>query len=201
MKFNYYKLVIPAIVILVIAGIASFILAYNFYPQKHVNINIGGRCYEFLDAAFTRYQDLVSQKEIEILKLQLAAIDSPEAMIPITFSGTEQDIKDFTQKYSIKITSDKIISQNNAEDVHIIGALIKKKDFQNAVNSLTLQDVNPLSKSTAGSIGIQPNPQITSQEGMQISATTNSFMKKGIQDIIDSKDGVKPAECRSKIQY
>ena len=72
---EYHKIAIPAIAILAAGGIISFLLAYNFYPEKHVNVNIGGKCYELLDSAYAKYQDLAANNEIEILKLQLDAIE------------------------------------------------------------------------------------------------------------------------------
>jgi hypothetical protein len=45
------------------------------------------------------------------------------------------------------------------------------------------------------------------QEGKQISLYSKDFMRNGIQQIIDASngnsdyDGVKQAECRTKIQY
>jgi hypothetical protein len=50
---NYYKLAIPAVIVIVLAigEMPVFLLAYNFYPEKHVNVNTGGKCYEFLDKA------------------------------------------------------------------------------------------------------------------------------------------------------
>jgi len=65
-----------------------------------------------------------------------------------------------------------------------------------------------LTKSISGSIGLQPNSYITKQEGKRISLYSKDFMRNGIQQIIDASnanssdyDGVKPAECRTKIQY
>jgi hypothetical protein len=55
---------------------------------------------------------------------------------------------------------------------------------------------------------LQPNSYITEQEGEQISLYSKDFMRNGIQQIIDASnanssdyDGVKQAECRTKIQY
>ena len=46
---DYRKLSLPAIVIFVIGGVISFLLAFNFYPEKNVNINVDGKCYELLE--------------------------------------------------------------------------------------------------------------------------------------------------------
>jgi hypothetical protein len=50
-------------------------------------------------------------------------------------------------------------------------------------------------------LGIQSNPHITSEESLQISKNIDQFIKNGIKNIIDNNDGVKKAECRSKIVY
>ncbi len=49
---DYYKFAIPGIVVVIIGGMISGLMAYNFYPEKHVNVNIDdGKCYELLDSA------------------------------------------------------------------------------------------------------------------------------------------------------
>jgi hypothetical protein len=201
---DYYKFAIPAIVVVIIGGMISGIMAYNFYPEKHVNVNIGGKCYELLDSANVKYQSLAAKNEIEILRLQLDAIETEQATLPVTFSGTQAGISDFTDKYNIiNIISDTPISDNSNVDKRIVKATITRSEFQRIVNDLTLEDVYPSSKTVAGSIGLQPNTFITPEEGKQISLSSNEFMREGIHEIIASEDndGVKPAECRTKIQY
>jgi hypothetical protein len=201
---DYYKFAIPAIVVVIIGGMVSGLMAYNFYPEKHVNVNIGdGKCYELLDSANVKYQSLAAENEIEILRLQLDAIVTEQATLPVTFSGTQAGISDFIDKYNIiNIISDTPISDNSNVDKQIVKATISKSEFQRIVNDLTLKDVKPLSKTVAGSIGLQPNTYITPVEGKQISLNSNEFMREGIHEIVESKyDGVKPAECRTKIQY
>jgi hypothetical protein len=143
--------------------------------------------------------------------LQLNAINSEKeeeqavvVQLPVTFSGTQAGISDFTDKYNIiNIISDTPISDNSNVDKRIVKATISKSEFQRIVNDLTLKDVKPLSKTVAGSIGLQPNTYITpAEEGKQISLNSNEFMREGIHEIVESKyDGIKPAECRTKIQY
>ncbi len=200
---DYYKFAIPAIVVVIFGGMASGLMAYNFYPEKHVNVNIGGKCYELLDSANVKYQNLAAANEIEILKLQLDAIDTEQATLPITFSGTQAGISDFTDKYNINIISDDSISDNTNVDKRIVKATISKTELQRIVNDLTLKDVYLSSKTVAGSIGLQPNTFITPEEGKQISLSSNEFMREGIHEIIGSEDndGIKPAECRTNIQY
>jgi hypothetical protein len=142
--------------------------------------------------------------------LQLNAINSEKeeeqvvVLLPVTFSRTQAGISDFTDKYNIiNIISDTPISDNSNVNKRIVKATISKSEFQRIVNNLTLKDVKPLSKTVAGSIGLQPNTYITpAEEGKQISLNSNEFMREGIHEIVESKyDGIKPAECRTKIQY
>jgi hypothetical protein len=198
---DYHKLAIPAIAILAAGGIISFLLAYNFYPEKHVNVNIGGKCYELLDSAYRKYQDLAANNEIEILKLQLDAIESEEATLPVTFSGRQSDILNFKNKYDIKIISDNAISDDISVDKRIVKATVTKNELIKIVNDLSIKDVTPLSKTAAGSIGLQPTLYITSEEGKIISLKSTQFLRKGIQEIINREEGVKPAECRSALEY
>jgi hypothetical protein len=204
LMIDYYKFAIPAIVVIITGGMVSGLMAYSFYPEKHVNVNIDdGKCYELLDSANVEYQNLAAENEIQILKLQLDAIDIEQATLPVTFSGTQAGISDFTNKYNINVISDESISDNSNVDKRIVKATISKSEFQRIVNDLTLEDVYPSSKTVAGSIGLQPNTFITPEEGKQISLNSNEFMREGIHEIIGSEDndGVKSAECRTKIQY
>jgi hypothetical protein len=144
MMIDYYKFAIPAIVVVIIGGMISGLLAYNFYPEKHVNVNMGnGKCYELLDSANVKYQNLAAKNEIEILKLQLNAINSEEeeqavVLLPVTFSGTQAGISDFIDKYNIiNIISDTPISDNSNVDKRIVKATISKSEFQRIVNDLT----------------------------------------------------------------
>jgi hypothetical protein len=204
---DYYKFAIPVIVVVIIGGMMGGLMAYNFYPEKHVNVNIDdGKCYELLDSANVKYQNLAAMNKIEILKLQLDAINSEKeqaVILPVIFSGTQAGISDFTDKYNmINIISDTPISDNSNVDKRIVKATITRSEFQRIVNDLTLKDVKPLSETVAGSIGLQPNTYITPAEGKQISLSSNDFMREGIHEIVESNyDGVKSAECRTKIQY
>jgi hypothetical protein len=198
---NYHKLAIPAIAIFAAGGIISFLLAYNFYPEKHANVNIGGKCYELLDSAYTKYQDLAANNKIEILKLQLDAIETEQTILPVTFSGRQSDIMEFKNKYDINIISDKAISEDISVDKRIVRATITKDELKKVVNDLAVKDVNPLSRTVAGSIGLQPTSYITPEEGKKISLNSTQFLRKGIQEIINTQDGVKPAECRNSVRY
>ena len=205
---NLRGLAIPAIIVLLVGGTISFFMAFSFYPEKHVNIKINGECYEFLDEAYAKYKKLQAEKELLIFRLQANAIELPNTVIPVIFSGAGEEVNDFTNRYDIKkISSQRIGANNNYIDKYIIKATMTKQDFENIINDLTIKDLDPLTKSIAGSIGLQPNPHITEEEGKRISLYAKDFMSNGIQQIIDASnvdsdyDGVRQAECRTKIQY
>jgi hypothetical protein len=205
---NFRALAIPAIIVLLVGGTISFFMAFSFYPEKHVNVKINGECYEFLDEAYVKYKNLQAEKELLIFRLQANAVGSPSTIIPVIFSGTEEEVDDFASKYNInKITSQRIGANNNYIDKYIVKATITKQDFERIVNDLTIKDLDPLTKSISGSIGLQSNTYITEQEGKRISLYAKDFMHNGIHQIIDASnansdyDGVKQAECRTKIQY
>jgi len=57
-----------------------------------------------------------------------------------------------------------------------------------------------VSKTVAGSIGVEPNNYITSAEGkVGISVKSKEFMSNGIRDIIANSDGAKSAYCRTGV--
>ncbi|HZA62936.1 MAG TPA: hypothetical protein VE573_08710 [Nitrososphaeraceae archaeon] len=206
---DFRALAIPAIIVLLVGGTISFFMAFSFYPEKHVNVKINGECYEFLDNAYAKYKKLQAEKELLIYRLQANAIGSPNTIIPVIFSGTGEEVDDFVKRYNIDIiTSQKIGANNNYIDKYVVKATMTKQDFERIINDLTIKDLDPLTKSISGSIGLQPNSYITEQEGEQISLYSKDFMRNGIQQIIDASnanssdyDGVKQAECRTKIQY
>ena len=206
---DFRALAIPTIIVLLVGGTISFFMAFSFYPEKHVNVKINGECYEFLDNAYAKYKKLQAEKELLIYRLQANAIGSPNTIIPVIFSGTGEEVDDFVKRYNIDIiTSQKIGANNNYIDKYVVKATMTKQDFERIINDLTIKDLDPLTKSISGSIGLQPNSYITEQEGEQISLYSKDFMRNGIQQIIDASnanssdyDGVKQAECRTKIQY
>jgi hypothetical protein len=206
---DFHRLAIPIIVLLVVGGTVSFFLAYGFYPEKHVNVQINGECYEFLDDAHLKYKKLQAERELLVLKLQANAIESSNAIIPVIFSGTGAEIDDLISEYNIKmITSQRIEANNNHIDKYIVKATISKQDLERIINDLTVKDFDPLKKTIFGSIGLQSNSYITEEQGKRISLYSNDFMRNGIQKIMDDGsgtdidyDGVKQAECRTRIQY
>ena len=196
---DYGRLAIPAILILAVGGVISFLLAYNFYPQKHENVTMDGRCYELLDAAHNQYVNLAASGDIETLRLQLSKVEPKDSMIPIIFSGKNSDIEEFKHKYSLMVTSQHKVKYFPNIDASVVTANISKSELQNIVDNLTFKDVYPLSKTVAGSVGIEPNKYITSAEGKDISIKSKEFMSNGIREIISNSDGVKPAYCRTGV--
>ncbi len=177
-------------------------LAYSYYPHKHVNANLNGTCYEFLDNAYIKYKNLEMEKEKEIKMLQLKAIGSPNVLIPITFSGTNKEVNDFMINNHINEIGRQTLGNNNSNiDKIIIRGTILNGNLEKIVNNFPNNDTESFTKTVSYGIGVQPNPHITNEESQQISKNIEQLMGNGLKEIIDEKDGVKLAECRSSIVY
>ena len=98
------------------------------------------------------------------------------------------------------VTSQRKVKYFPNIDARVVTANISKNELQNIVDNLTLKDVYPLSKTVAGSIGIEPNNYITSAEGKDLSVKSNVFMSNGIRDIISNSNGAKSAYCRTGVR-
>jgi hypothetical protein len=193
------KLAVSIIAILAIGGAISFVLAYSFYPEKHENVTVDGKCYELLGAAHEQYVKLAAKKDIETLKLQLSKVEPTDAIIPIIFSGRNSDIEHFRHSYQLTETSRQKVKYYPNIDASLVTANISKQELQNIAGNLTLKDAYPSAKTVAGSIGIEPNKLITSAEGRDISIKSNEFMSSGIRQIIANSDGAKSAYCRTGV--
>ena len=101
----------------------------------------------------------------------------------------DTDIEQFKHKYSLMVTSQQKVKYFPNIDASVVTANISKSELQNLVDNLTLTDVYPLSKTVAGSIGIEPNNYITSAEGKDISIKSKEFMSNGVREIISTSDG------------
>lgn len=99
------RLAVPAIAILAIGGVISFLLAYSFYPEKHENVTVDGKCYELLGTAHEQYVNLAARRDIETLRLQLSKVEPKDAIIPIIFSGKDSDIEQFKRTYPLTVTT------------------------------------------------------------------------------------------------
>jgi len=193
---KYGTLAIPIIVALIIGGVISFLVVYSFYPEKHENINIDGKCYELTGMAHEAFTNLVAENKKNTLLLQLEKIEENNASIPISFNGRSSDTENFINRYHIAVTS----KQNVTYYPDIVGSVVHgyvtKMYLQSIIENLTIYDLYPSSKTIAGSIGIEPNKYITPEETKDITLSHKQLMQKGLREIIAKSDGVKSAECR-----
>ncbi len=75
MALNLYKLAFPGILALLAVGTVGFLLAFSYYPEKHVNVDIDGKCYELLDTANEKHKILRAENEINVKQMQLSMIE------------------------------------------------------------------------------------------------------------------------------
>ena len=196
---HYSKLAIPSIVILAVVGVIGFFLAFNLYPEKHVNVTVEGKCYELLHEANQRYMSLMSRNEIEKLRLLLGKIEQKDAIVPIIFAGKDSDISDFGSRYEYVVTSQQKVKYFPNMDASVITANISRDELANIVGNITLSDVYTSAKTVAGSVGIEPNTYITPAEAKNVSNKLTQFMNNGIIEIIANSSGVKATECRTGV--
>ena len=197
MALSFYKLAFPGILALLAVGTVGFLLAFSYYPEKHVNVDIDGTCYELLDESNEKHKILRAENEIKLKQMQLNMIEYGDASLPIVFSGFKESIDEFIKHYNIRnIISMQKVSDNPKFDKFIIKATSSKNELQKIVNDLTLGDFYP-TLSVKGSVGLGPNKYISSEEGKVISAESKDFMQNGIKSIVESNVGIKVAECRN----
>lgn len=199
------KLAIPLIIIFIIVGAVSFSLAFTYYPKKNVNVNVDGICYEILGPAYADYKDLEAERELRVLAHEYNAIEKPNAIIPILYTGTKDQVQDFISKYNIIVTDNQEIggqmySTNDYMGKTIIKGEISKSNLLKVITGLS--SLNKVSnENILYHLGIQSNTFLSSEEREKISSDSKSFMLEGIQKIIENrKDSIKQAECRSQIQ-
>jgi hypothetical protein len=200
------NIVIPSVCVLVVAGIISFFVVYGFYPEKHVNVNLYGVCYELVGPAYQKYTDLAAQKELTMLRLQSYAIKSPDLSIPIVFTGSKEQITNFVNKYTngLYVVSNEGMDPGFANiDMQIVKAIVTKPTLQRITNDLTIDDFNPLKKTVGGSIGLQSTSDISSAQEEKIMTYVDQIIQNGVKRIISDDEnqgsvgGVKPHECRN----
>ena len=200
MALSLYKLAFPAILALLAVGTVGFLLAFSYYPEKHVNVDIDGKCYELLGISNEKHKILRAENEINVKQMQLNMIEHSDTSLPIVFSGFKGDVDDFINQYDIRnILSVQKVSDNPKFDKFIIKATLAKNELQQIVNDLTLSDFYP-TLSVKGSVGLGPNKYISSEEGKVISTESKDFMQNGIKNIVESNigvGGIKLAECRN----
>ena len=197
MDLSFYKIAFPGILALLVVGTIGFLLAFSYYPEKHVNVDIDGKCYELFDESNEKHKILRAENEINTKKMQLNMIEYSDASLPIVFSGFKDNVDDFITQYNIRtIVSIQKVSDNPTFDKFIIKAILSKNELQKIVNELTLSDFYP-TQSVRGSIGLGPNQYISNEERQIISAESKGFMENGIKEIVESNVGIKAAECRN----
>ena len=195
---NYGLIAIPLIALLVIGGVISFFIVFSFYPEKHENVRIDGKCYELIGAAHAKITNLTAEMKITKTLLQISKIESQNAVIPIIFNGNDSETKNFIDKYDLVVTSNQKVIYFPNINGSVVSANVTKNDLQNIVGNLSILDVIPSSKSTAGSIGIQPNKYITFDEDKDVSLLIDKIQKSRLMDIVHNSDGVSSAECRNE---
>jgi hypothetical protein len=195
---NYALIAIPLIAILVVGGLISFFIVFSFYPEKHENVSIDGKCYELVDAAHQKFTSLTAEMKITKMLLQISKIEPQNALVPIIFNGKDSETKNFIDEYNLAVTSNlKVIYFPNING-SVVTAYVTKTDLQSIVGNLSISDVIPSSKSVAGSIGIQPNKYLTNDEDKDVSSLLDKILKSRLMDIVFKSDGVSPAECRNE---
>ncbi len=183
---------------LVIGGIISFFIVFSFYPEKHENVSIDGKCYELVGAAHEKITKLNAEMKITKMLLQISKIKSQNAVIPIIFNGNDSEAKNFIDKYDLAVTSNQKVIYFPNINGSVVTANVTKTDLQNIVGNLSISDVIPSSKSVAGSIGIQPNKYISYDDDKDVSSLVDKIQKSRLMDIVHNSDGVTPAECRNE---
>ena len=195
---NYGFIAIPVIAILAIEGLISFFIVFSFYPEKHENVRVDGKCYELVGAAHEKITSLTAEMSITKMLLQLSKIESKNAIIPIIFNGKDSEIKNFIDEYNLAVSSNKKVIYFPNINGSVVTANITKTDLQSIVGNLSISDVIPSSKSVAGSVGIQPNKYITHDEDKDVSSLLDKIQKSRLMDIVSNSDGVSHAECRNE---
>jgi hypothetical protein len=199
------KLAIPLIIIFIIVGAVSFSLAFTYYPKKNVNVNVDGICYEILGSAYADYKDLEAERELRVLAHEYNAIEESNAIIPMLYTGTKDQVQDFISKYNIIVTDNQEIGGEMYSTNDYMGKTIIKGEISKANLLKVITGLSSLNKVSNENIlyhlGIQSNTFLSSEEREKISSDSKNFMLEGIQKIIENrKDSIKQAECRSQIQ-
>ena len=198
------RLVIPLIIIFIIVGAISFSLAFTYYPKKNVNVNLDGICYEILGPAYADYKELEAERGLRVLAHEYNAIEEPDAIIPIVYTGTKGQVQDFILEYNVKVTDIQEIGGEMYYSKEYIGKTIisgeiSKENLLKVISDLSSLKTNS-NENNLYNVGIQTNTLLSSQEREMISNDSTSFMLEGIQNILENrKDMIKQTECRSPV--
>ena len=193
---SFTRLGIPIIVALIIGGLISFLLVFNFYPEKHENIQIDGKCYELTGNAHKAYNSLISQSKKNSLVSQINKIENMNTSIPITFVGQNTEIDDFIDKNQIFVTTRDNITLFPNISGSVVSGNISAINLSIIINKLDLNSLSSTSKTLEGSLAVIPNSQITPQEFKEVSLLQERFVQDELRKIIRNLEGVNPAECR-----
>jgi hypothetical protein len=183
---------------LVIGGVISFFIVFSFYPEKHENVSIEGKCYELVGEAHEKITKLTAEMKITKMLLQISNIEPENAIIPIIFNGNESEVINFIDRYDLAVTANQKVIYFPNINGSVVTANITKTDLQNIVGNLSILDMIPSSKSVAGSISIQPNKYITYDEDKDVSSLVDKMQKSRLMDIVHNSKGVNSAECRNE---
>ena len=195
---NYTTLALPIIAVLAIGGVIGFFVVYSYYPEKHENIKIDGKCYEFVDAAHEKITTLDAEMKIKKMVLQISKVESPNARVPVIFNGKDSEVNNFINTYNLTVTSNQKVMYFPNVNGSVVTADITKANLLKILEHLSLFDVFPLSKSVVGSIGIQPNKYISPSEEKNVTLELDKLLKNKLRQIIDTSEGVESAECRNE---
>jgi hypothetical protein len=195
---NYTTLALPLIAVLAISGVISFFVVYSFYPEKHENVKIDGKCFELVDAAHEKFTSLSAEMTIKTMFLQISKVEPPNASIPIIFNGKDSEVDNFIDTHNLSVTSNQKVMYFPRTNGSVVTADITKPDLLHIVEHLSLYDVFPSSKSVVGSIGIQPNKYISPSEEKNVTLEVGNLMKNKLRHIIATSEGVESAECRNE---
>lgn len=193
---SFTRLGIPIIASLIVGSLISFFIVFNFYPEKHENIQIDGNCYELTGNAHKAYNYLVAQSKKNYLTLLLSKISEMNTIIPITFTGQNTEIDKFIDRYNITVTSEQSVTFYPNINGSVINGNISGIGLSGIIKNLSVNDLLATSKSIPGSVSIMPNTQITTEEFIDVSLLQNQFIQNGLRSILNNSEGVRPAECR-----
>ena len=103
----------------------------------------------------------------------------------------------------MRVFSLQVLGNNNSSiDKTIVKGTMSNGNLERIINSSIMESNGEnLTPTIAFGLGIQPNPYITQAESQQITKNINNIMLNRVKEIIAEKEGVKEAECRSKIVY
>jgi hypothetical protein len=193
---SFTRLGIPIIATLIVGGLISFILVFNFYPEKHENVQVDGKCFELKGAAHNTYNHLLAQSKKNYLENLTSKITDLNSIIPVTFTGQNSEIYKFIDKHDITVTSKQnVIFYPNINGSVIIGN-VPGTMLSSIINDLSVNDLVPSSKSIPGSISIMPNPQLMQQDFKNASLLRDQFVQTGLRTIVKNSDDATEAECR-----